>query len=54
MEVKVQSRDIEKALRNLKRRKLLKRSRPSGPGSRPHGSEARTPVRTTPASTETK
>jgi small subunit ribosomal protein S21 len=89
LEVRVQSRDIEKALRNLKkklqldgvfgeikkrrfyekpsvkkktkqaeaekrRRKALKRSRPSGPGSRPwHGSGARTPVRTTPASTET-
>ncbi len=86
MEVRVQSRDIEKALRNLKKklqldgvfgelkkrrfyekpsvkkkrkqleaqkrkRKLLKRSRPSGFGPRPsHGSSGRT----TPAAAEHK
>ncbi len=91
MEVRVQSRDIEKALRNLKkklqldgvfgelkkrrfyekpsvkkkrkqleaqkrRRKVLKRVHPSGPGPRPgsgHGS--RTPARTSaPGTAETK
>jgi len=90
LEVKVQSRDIEKALRNLKKklqldgvfgelkkrrfyekpsvkkkrkqleaqkrkRKLLKRTRPSGSGPRPgYESSDRTPVRTTPAAVDTK
>ncbi len=91
MEVRVQSRDIEKALRNLKkklqldgifgeikkrrfyekpsikkkrkqleaqkrRRKLLKRTRPSGYAPRPgNGGAARTPSRTSaPAPAETK
>ncbi len=91
MEVRVQSRDIEKALRNLKKklqldgvfgelkkrrfyekpsvkkkrkqleaqkrkRKLLRRSRPSGPGTKPgYGSAAHPPGRTSDSVTpETK
>jgi len=90
LEVRVQSRDIEKALRHLKKklqldgvfgelkkrrfyekpsvkkkrkqleaqkrkRKLLKRTRPSGSSPRPeYRTSGRMPVQTTPAAAETK